>query len=476
MFFERFKTPGLAHNAYLLASKKVGILVDPRRDIEEYVKKAQSEGITIKYVLETHRQEDFVLGSKSIKNEMEAKIIGGMHELFSYCDVRLADGEIFTIEELTIKALHTPGHTPESMSYAIFQKGKKDCWCVFTGDALFIGETGRTDLPNKDKTGENAGILFDAINEKILPLGPQTILYPAHGSGSVCGGNIAEYDESTLGFEQSYNPVFKLNKDEFIKKKLHERLPRPPYFNEMEKMNLYGGKPISKTIDSIKIMSAEEFMKNANDGIIIDTRLPEAYAGVHIKGSFSVWLEGLPVFGGYLANRDTPIYLVLERADDLKKAYQYLLRIGMENIKGVLTENFEQWRNKGFPILSSGIISPSELKFKRENFLVLDVREVTEYEDDGHIEGAINCFVGDIGKYLKDFSTDKPIVVTCSVGHRANLAVSMLEMAGHVEVFNMIGGMNAWKKLNFPMIKGKDESFYYMAKNKKPEYYQDHLH
>lgn len=472
MFFQSIKTPGLAHNAYILASQKIGIVVDPRRDVEEYLEIARANGIDIQYVLETHRQEDFVLGSKTIKSLLDAKIIGGDHELFSYCDIRLRDGESFTVGDIIIKGLHTPGHTPESMSYAIYLKGKKDCWAVFTGDALFVGEAGRTDLPDKKRTAENAALLYDSIHEKILPLGPQTLLYPAHGSGSVCGGNIAEYDQSTLGFEQTYNPVFIKSKTEFIKNKLEERIPRPPYFTLMEKMNLYGGRPLDKKIDSIKIFEAKEFCKKAEEGIIVDTRLPEAFAGAHIKGSYSIWLDGLPVFGGHIAEPDTPLYLVLERADDLKKAFQFLTRIGMESISGVLTENFEQWRNIGLPVESSGIVSPSGLKEKRDEFFVLDVREISEFEEEGHIEDAVHCYVGDLGKFLIDFKTDKPIAVTCSVGHRASLAVSLLKKAGYRNVYNLIGGMTAWEELQYPLVKGKSDSFFYDIKNDKPEFLQ----
>jgi len=350
MFFQRIKTPGLAHNAYLIASNSIGIIIDPRRDIDEYLKLASENGIAIKYVLETHRQEDFILGSTALKETIGAQIIGGDHKFFKYCDIKLKEGQTLKIEDFTIRALHTPGHTPESMSYAFYLKDQDACWAVFTGDALFIGEAGRTDLPDKDKTGENAGILYDVLQTKILPLGPQTLLYPAHGSGSVCGGNIAEYDESTIGFETQYNPAFTLSRDEFIESKLKERIPRPPYFTLMEELNLNGGSALIKNYHSIRIMKPKEFAEESKKGLVIDTRLPEAYAGGHIPGSYSIWLEGLPVFGGYIAERDTKIYLVLERPEDIEKAFLYLSRIGMDKIEGAITGNFEKWRNEGLPI------------------------------------------------------------------------------------------------------------------------------
>jgi hydroxyacylglutathione hydrolase len=476
MFFQRIKTPGLAHNAYLVASHKVGILVDPRRDIEDYLSLASEHGIEIKYVLETHRQEDFVLGSQTIKHMLNAKIIGGDHKLFSFCDIKLKDGESFQIEEFTIKALHTPGHTPESMSYAFYHNDKEKCWAVFTGDALFIGDAGRTDLPDKDKTAENAALLYDSIQKKILPLGPQTLLYPAHGAGSVCGGNIAGYDESTLGFEQSYNPSFTLNKEDFIQHKLNERIPRPPYFTLMEKMNREGGKDLDKTYLGVKVLSAKEFAKECQTGVIIDTRLPEAFAGGHIPGSYSIWLGGLPVFGGYIAEKDTPLYLVLERAEDLKTAFLHLSRIGMDNIQGVISDNFETWRNAGLPLEMSGTVTPETVKEKSDRYDILDVREISEYEDEGHIPGAKHCFVGELGDYIKTTSFEKPIAVTCSVGHRANLAVSILLRAGYKNVFNMLGGMTAWQQQDYPLKKKEgDRSFFYQHQSTAPQFMENQL-
>lgn len=462
MFFQRIKTPGLAHNAYLLASKNVGILIDPRRDVDEYLKLAEENGISIRFVMETHRQEDFVLGSKTLKESLGAQIIGGDHKYFSFCDIKLKDGEEKDIGDFRIRALHTPGHTPESMSYAFYLKGKEKCWAVFTGDALFIGEAGRTDLPDKNKTAENGEILYDSIHNKILPLGPQTLLYPAHGSGSVCGGNIAEYDESTIGLEMTYNPAFVLSKEDFVKAKLHERIPRPPYFRLMEELNLKGGKEIEKSYFHIPLLRPKEFFEESKKGIVIDTRLPEAFAGGHIPGSYSIWLEGLPVFGGWVCDEKTKIYLIVERPADVQKAWQYLSRIGIDNIAGAITGNFETWRNEGLPIEMSGTVTPRMLQENKDKYQVLDVREVTEFEDDGHIPGAFHSYVGEVAEYANGHPVERPLVVTCSVGHRASFALSVLLKLGYKNVSNLLGGMTAWEKLKLPMTKEEPEhSFYY---------------
>ncbi|HSN26441.1 MAG TPA: MBL fold metallo-hydrolase [Kofleriaceae bacterium] len=201
------KTPGLAHNAYLLGEASEAVVVDPRRDLDEYLEIARENKLVIKYILETHRQEDFVMGSKELADITGAKIVSLDHPLFGHSDIRLRDGETFRAGSLAFRALHTPGHTPESTCYAVYlDQVPERAWGVLTGDTLFIGETGRTDLPDRLKTRENAGLLYDMVHRKLAPLGEQALVWPAHGTGSVCGGNIAPYDESTLGIERASNP------------------------------------------------------------------------------------------------------------------------------------------------------------------------------------------------------------------------------------------------------------------------------
>ncbi len=463
MLFQKFKTPGVAHVAYLIGDQGEAALVDPRRDVDEYITAAQANKLAIKYVIETHRQEDFVMGSAELVKLAGAKVVTGDHKLFGHSDIRLRDGEDFKVGGLTFRALHTPGHTPESTCYAVFvEDAPERALGVFTGDTLFIGEAGRTDLPDPKKTGENAGLLFDAVHAKLLPLGEQTILWPAHGSGSVCGGNIAERDESTIGLERGYNPVFTKTRDAFIEAKIKERIPRPPYFGHMEKVNLEGGMPPGKTAKAIPLLNAKKLASEMKQGLVIDTRDPEAFAGGHIPGSINIWLKGLPVFGGWIADEKSRIFLVLRDMEDLEKAVTHLARIGIDGIEGALAGGFDAWRDAGMSLAYSGTIDARQLEGALASTMVLDVRDDAEFEEEGHIPEARHLYVGYLDEHLdrikKDLQQKPAIAVVCSVGHRAGLAVSLLERRGLHNVKNVLGGMTAWQKLELPTRKDSEHT------------------
>jgi hydroxyacylglutathione hydrolase len=463
MFFRKIKTPGLAHNAYLLGDAEEAVIVDPRRDLDEYLQLARDNKLVIKYIVETHRQEDFVMGSKELAEITGAKIVSLDHPLFGHSDIRLADGETLRCGSLTLKALHTPGHTPESTCYAVYlEQVPEHAWGVLTGDTLFIGETGRTDLPDRLKTRENAGLLYDMVHRKLAQLGDQTLVWPAHGAGSVCGGNIAPYDESTLGLERVSNPVFTLSREAFMQAKLEERIPRPPYFSLMERVNLKGGLPLTSKPDTVPLLSAKKFATEHKQGLVFDAREPEAFAGGHIPGSYNVWLEGLAIFPGWLANQTTPVFLVLPTMDKLEPAVLSLARLGVDNIRGVLAGGFEAWRDAGQPIAYSDTISPRELAKAKDAHLILDVRDDSEFEDEGHIPGAHHMYVGYLDKHLERLrgalGSRPSIAVACSVGHRAGLAASILRRHGYDAVKNLLGGMTAWTKLELPTREGAESS------------------
>jgi hydroxyacylglutathione hydrolase len=462
MYFEKIKTPGIAHVSYLIGDGGKAAVVDPRRDIEVYVARARANGLALEYVVETHRQEDFVIGSAALAKLTGAKIVTLDHALFGHSHRRLADGEEIAVGGLMLRALHTPGHTPESTSYAVFVgEARERALAVFSGDTLFVGETGRADLSDPKKTGEHAGQLYDAVRAKLLPLGDQTLLWPAHGAGSACGGNIADRDESTLGLERAYNPAFTNTRQTFIEAKMRERLPRPPYFTEMEVVNLRGGLPQGNGVNGVPAFDAKTFASEMKHGVVIDTRDPEAFAGGHIPGSINIWLEGLPALGGWIAKVSSRVLLVVRNMEDLGEAVMHLARIGVDGVAGTLAGGFEGWRNAGMTLAHSGTTDAASLARELATTTVLDVREDAEFEE-AHIEDALHLYVGYIDEHLDRIESDlrkKPnLAITCSVGHRASVAVSLLERRGFRGVKNLLGGMTGWRRQGLPTVKGRERS------------------
>ena len=456
MFFQRVKTPGLGHSAYVLGcGEGKAVVVDPRRDVDEYLTLARENNLTIAYVFETHRQEDFEFGSRQIAELTGAQIVTGRHELFGESDVKLGDGEELKVGTTRFVALETPGHTPESMSYAVYVKDAGDkCWSVFTGDSLFVGETGRTDLPDPDRKAENAGLLYDSVHKQITPLGDQTIILPAHGSGSACGGNISDRDETTLGIERATNPVYTMNRQEFMDHKASEHLPRPPYFKHMEKVNLAGGRPPPSRHP--RVLQPKEFQQAIKRGVVLDTREPDAFAGAHIPGSYNIWLGGLSTFGGWMVAEQPPIWLVVEQAPQVQKAVDALARVGIDSVEGVLIKGVDGWREAGLPIATLATTGAKDIapRVRSGEVVVLDVRDDDEFAKK-HIPGARHIFVGELEDHLPDVPQDTPLLVHCSVGHRSGLAVSILQRNGYTNVINLLGGLTAWEKLELPLEKSE---------------------
>jgi len=457
MVFERIKSEVIAHNSYLIGSENDAAVIDPRRDCQIYLDLARQNGLKIKHIFETHRNEDYVAGSIELNRLTGAEVYHGPGLPWKYGNT-LADGQQFQIGKLRLTAIHTPGHTDESMSYAMADLTSGEATVmVFTGDALFVGDVGRTDLHGPEEAPRLASNLYDSIFNKLLPLGDGVIMCPAHGAGSVCGVNIADRDESTLGIERAQNPVLRMkNKDDFIQYKLAERLERPPYFRQMEKYNLEGP-PLLGCIPSPPPLTPIEFSREMERGaVVIDSSAPAAFGGAHVKGSHSIWLEGLTVFAGWVLHYDKPILLVLEDQSHLEKAVRYLIRAGHDKIAGYLKDGIAGWYNAGLPIERLQLLTVHELKAKidrGDHLTVLDVRGQDEW-DAGHIENAQHIYVGHLQERQVDIPRDRPVVVICNVGHRAGLGASMLLRQGWREVYSVVGSMKAWEAAGYPVYAG----------------------
>jgi hydroxyacylglutathione hydrolase len=412
--------------------------------------------MNIKYIFETHRNEDYVIGSPELKNLTGAEIYHGEGIDFKYGSY-LKEVQEFNFGSMKLTTLYTPGHTDESVSYTLTDLDTgKDPIMVFTGDALFIGDSGRTDLYGPEEAPRLAANLYDSIFNKILPLGDGVILCPAHGSGSVCGGAIAKRDYSTLGLERVQNPVLqKTDKEEFIKFKLEEQFEFPPYFKKMEQYNRQGP-PLLQGLPVPKILSPREFRAEIEKGaVIVDTRMPHSFGGAHIKDSYSIWLGGISSFAGWLLPYDKPILLVLEEKEQLENAVRYLIRLGYDNIVGFLNGGIAAWYMKALPVDEFNLISVHNLKNKlenKENITLLDVRKKKEWKE-GHIEGAKNIYVGELEENLDTVPKEFPVIVYCDSSRRSGIAASILKKHGYNIVYNVLGSMTAWKNAGYDIVK-----------------------
>ena len=448
------KSEGLAHNSYYLTSGDEAAVIDPRRDCTIYSQLAAHDCTKIKYILETHRNEDYVTGSLELQNMTEAEIAHSKELPFKYGEHNLSDGDTLNVGNTKIKTVYTPGHTNESLSYIIFEGSEPQM--VFTGDTLFAGSVGRTDLYGKQAQPTQAEKLYDSLNEKLLILGNSILVYPAHGAGSICGSGISGQEPTTIGYEKRTNPYLQLDKEEFIKKSVSENLVVPRYFKRMEDFNL-NGPPLLTEMAYPKPMllpAFEEEMQEQNM-IIIDTRLPYAFAGSHIPNSLSIWLGGTSVYPGWLMDTNQYIVFVHERPEDIDVATARFRRLGFDNMCGYLCGGMNTWQEAGRPIRSFKTISSTELKtkFSKDEIALLDVREPHEWTEDGYIEGATLIHFADLPEKTGALPKDEPIAITCSVGNRTSIALSILEMAGYTNLSNVLGGMTAWINLGYPIKK-----------------------
>lgn len=456
MILHKIKSEGISSISYFLASGNEACVIDPRRDAKVFLKLAWDAEANIKYVFETHRNEDYVVGSKEIADVVNVEIYHGPGLEWKYGNI-LNDGQEFKLGVLKVKAIHTPGHTDESTSYAVYDTSTgKEAIMIFTGDALFVGDTGRIDMYGADLAKKNATNLYDSLFNKILPLGDQAVILPAHGAGSVCGAAINERELSTIGLERLQNYALQLtDKREFIEYKLSEHHYFSPYFKKMEKYNLEGP-PLLKNLPRFKPLLPGTFKKEfEKGGIVVDTRNPASFGSAHIKDSYNIWLKGLPSYVGWVLPYDNPILLIVENFVDLKKAYKYLLRLGYDNIKGYLVGGIIAWYSNNYPTETVGMITADTLKEmldKDQDFLLIDVRGAPELGE-GYIEQAINIYVGELENKLNTIPKNKKIITVCGNGARASMATSILKRNGYKEVYNVLGSMKAWYKANYPIIK-----------------------
>lgn len=451
MFFERIVSPGLAHYSYLIGDRNEAIVIDPRRNCEIYVEKATTAGMRIVNILETHRNEDYVIGSRELASLTGAEIWHADAQ-WAYRYGRAAQpGQRWRTGRLEVEAILTPGHTPGSMSYLLRDSGELP-WIVFTGDALFAGDVGRTDLLGRDRSGEFAAILYDSIFGKLIPLGDEIIVCPAHGAGSVCGESIAERLWTTVGIERKFNPRLQVKaKDEFVATMIKSQMERPPYFRRMEEVNLEAA-PARRRL-APRLLPPRDFQLLAKEAQVLDTRMELGYSAAHVPAAQNIWLEGLASFAGWFLTYDKPILLVMQ-TNEPTETVDILGRLGFDEIAGYLAGGMLAWHMAGLESSSIETITVQtlcQLLDAQDSVWILDVRSDEELRRDGSIHGAQHIHVTQLPGRESEVPADRRIYVFCGSGLRSMIAASYLQAHGWQDLTVVLGGLAGWKSRRCPI-------------------------
>jgi hydroxyacylglutathione hydrolase len=451
MLFERIVSEGLAHNSYIIGDAGKAAVIDPRRDGDIYLEIAARNACTITHIFETHRNEDYCIGSPALAQQCGAAIFHGSAMDFAYGNP-VHDGDIFTFGSLSLQVLETPGHTEESISLVVRDlKSGEAPYLVFCGDTIFAGDIARTDFFGDARKEEMANKIYDSIVQKILPLGDGTILCPAHGAGSACGSVIADHPFTTAGYEKATNSLIRRGKDEFVSVRKTESPYLPPYFRTMERYNREG-KPslFAPPLPHRLTVPGLDRLRKAGCQIL-DIRAPAGFAGSHIPGSISLWRGGISSFAGWFLNYEDPIIIIDDYNQNLEQVTRQLFRMGYDNINGVLAGGIGAWYKSAREIGTTGACSVQDLKeqLDRSTPFLLDVRDIRNRRAFGHIRNSHHIYVGDLPHRLREIPANEPIFVYCDAGYKGSLAASILAQNHYHSVTNVLGGMTAWKEAGF---------------------------
>lgn len=432
MFFRQIESAGLAHYSYMVGEGKEVAVIDPKRDIGIYLEEARKEGLKIKYILETHRNEDYIIGSRELAERTGATIyISGHEDVGHVYGEKIFDGDNLTVGSLTIQGIHTPGHTLGHMSYGVYEEGRDKAYMVFTGDCLFMGDLGRTDFYGEENLEKMTGLLYDSVFEKLLSLGDEVLVFPAHGAGSACGDSMEDRPYSTLGYEKAYNPEMQVvSKEGFIKDFARMRI-KPRYFEKMEKYNVEGAEFVGEEV-KLEPLQLEEVKKQ---GItIIDARTKEAYFGGHIPGTLFFSVRNFSTYAGNILDTDAPVAFLVEGNDmeKLKTLYWYARRIGFENIKGYIADGNSQWEQMVKDLQPLPTITAVEyLDLNPEEFVMVDIRKPEDISPEDPTENGINIPLQHLYRDYEKLPKDKPIYILCGSGDRSATAASFLRNKGY---------------------------------------------
>lgn len=452
MKIEQIYTGCLAQGAYYVESQGQVAIIDPLREVQPYVDKAEQNAAQIKYIFETHFHADFVSGHVTLAEKTGAAIVFGPTASPSFEAHIAKDGEVFQLGEITITALHTPGHTMESTTYLLKDKSGKD-YAIFSGDTLFLGDVGRPDLAQKaaHMTQEQlAGLLYDSLRTKIMPLADEVIVYPAHGAGSACGKNLSKETVGTIGEQKATNYALRANmtKEEFVQEVTDGLLPPPAYFPMNVKLNKEGYQNVENIIKEAQAYDPKTFelIANDTDALILDVRHQDDFAKGHIPKSIFIGLDGgfAPWVGALILDYKQPILLVTQEGRE-NETITRLARVGYDNTIGYLKGGFDAWKNAGYEYDTVTTVEATTLEQKmKDNVPVFDVRKPGEYASE-HILDVPSTPLDFLNEHLAEFPKEASFYVHCAGGYRSMIAASILKARGYHNVIDVKGGYAAIK-------------------------------
>lgn len=461
IFVETIFTDGLAHLSYLVGdeSKHVAAVIDPRRDCDVYVELARKRKVVITHVLETHIHADFVSGTVDLVRKCgtaQAFLSSEGKAKYGFKHEALRDGDVIELGKLKLTARHTPGHTPEHMSYEATEEKQPDTsFAVFTGDCLFADSVGRPDLLGDDKARALARQLFHSLHSVLLELGNDVLVYPAHGSGSPCGAEIGDRLVTSIGHERTHNQALQIKDEgEFIEFVLYSSPPEPRYYQRMKKTNANGPEPLAG-LPICMPLSPKDFQAAAKDkkSRLIDNREMLAFGGGHIAGAMNIGPKPmLSIWAGWFLDENDQVLLVVEEASRLDEVVRQFIRVGIDNFAGYLVDGMNAWTSSGLPLESLPQITVDQLheQVTADLVVALDVRSPEEWEK-GHVPGAKYCFLPELEEKLKMIPRDKPVAVYCASGYRASIGASLLKANGIRSISSVPGSWEAWKAMGLPI-------------------------
>jgi len=449
------RSEGLAALSYFVSSENEAIVIDPRRDALVYHNLAINSDTRITHIFETHRNEDYVIGSLELQSHIpDAEIGHSRATKFGYGDNSISDGETFQIGNMKVTCLNTPGHTDDSMCYVVADTSVgPEPIVVFTGDTLFVNEVGRTDLVDISKHSQMSKKLYNSLHDKVLTLGDGVIIHPGHGAGSVCGGAIGDREFSTIGFEKANNVWLAMDEDEFIKSKVDQRLTLSSYFKRCEKLNTEGP-PLLSSLDPIEELEINEFeqLLNQFNHRAIDTRSNAEFLNSHIPRTIGMNLNNIGLLAGWALRSDQNFSFILNDYNDLELARGSLLRVGLDNIVGYLKNGFHEWSNSGRDTDSISSITIEELKTGLDNntLSIIDVREPHEFEKT-RITNSKSSPLTRLEEEVSNIDASNTIATLCPSGFRSTTAASIMKRNGISNVIVPLSGINGWVSQGFPV-------------------------